>query len=238
MSNITDPRAKFWGKFAKFAALGVGCFFIAPFVWIAIGGLLGLVCFGGIVGTLWFTKDWIAGVAANARLKLIKHEAASNPVETLQAESLRQSKVLEERKVALETLSGAIRSLDQAIDELQSEFPDSPELPQMRSDQAELDALLKSRTESWTAAYVQLGEFDREVVRVGKLWDVSLKAAKARGASGLTEGEWVAKLQTSTAISSIRNNLNTQLSALSVERMQVEADRILKGKSVKTALPA
>lgn len=40
---LNDPRAKRWGNFAKVAALLTVGFFVAPFIWVALGGLLGLI---------------------------------------------------------------------------------------------------------------------------------------------------------------------------------------------------
>ena len=238
IDSITDPRAQRFGKIAKivFAVLGLAVF--GPVIWLAVGGALGLICLGVIWTATWMLRPWVMTVAANMRLKLIKAEAAKNPVETLQAEHLRQSEILEERKKGVEAMAGAIKTLDQAIDSLERDFPDSPELPQMREDQAELTKLLDNRRADWKDAYISLGEFAKEIQRVSKLWDVSLAAAKARQQSGLTETEWLSKLKTQTSIDAIRTNLNTQLAALNTENMQAEADRILKGRSATKALPA
>jgi translation initiation factor 2B subunit (eIF-2B alpha/beta/delta family) len=213
-------------------------FLVAPYIWVAIGGLIGLIAAVGVFGITWMTKDWLYMKAGNLRLSLIKAEAAENPVETLQSEHLKQSEQLEERRKGLESMNGACRTLDQAIDSLERDFPDSPELPQMRADQGELLALLESRKQDWQDSFISLGQFGNEIKRVGKLWEVSLAAAKARQQSGLSQDEWMSKLKTQTSIDSIRTHLNTQLSALSTERMQAEADRILKGRSGRAALPA
>lgn len=234
---INDPRARRWAAAARWLLLFPLGFVIAPYIFTALFGLAGLLL--GVLGMVatWMLRPWVTSVAANLRLKLIKVEAAKNPVETLQAEHLRNAGILEDRKEGIEAMGSAVRTLDQAIDSLQNEFPDSPELPQMREDQAELMGLLQSRSEEWQAAYVTHGEFAKEIKRVGKLWEVSLAAAKARQQSGLTEDEWTAKLKTQTAIDSIRSSLNTQLSSLTTERMQADAERILRGRSVKQAIP-
>ena len=68
----------------KILALLVIGFFVAPFVFISIKGLIGLViAFAISFGVISFTP-YFATVIANWRLKAIKHEARKNPVETLQ----------------------------------------------------------------------------------------------------------------------------------------------------------
>ena len=78
-----DPRARRWGVFAKYAALLVVGFAVAPFIWVAIGGLLGMIVAGVILLGTWMVLPAVEAAAANLRLKLIKGEASRNPVETL-----------------------------------------------------------------------------------------------------------------------------------------------------------
>lgn len=233
--DTLDPRAKFWARIAAGAAVLVAGFFIAPYVWVALGGLLGLLAAGGVMLTTWMLLPALQDAAASWRLKLIKAQAAANPVETLNLEHLRQSEILEERKVAIETMSGAIRTLAETIRKLEAEFPDSSELAQMREDYADLRSIEKSRMEGWQEAYATLGEFAKEIKRASRIWDVALAMAKARGASGLTEEEWQAKMKAETSFDAIRTKLNTEMSALNTEKMQIDADRLLKGKTAAKA---
>lgn len=234
----TDPRAQRWATFAKYAAIALVGFFVAPYIFTAITGLAGLVAAGAIMLTTWALLPVAESFAANMRLKLVKGEAARNPVETLHNDHRQQTAVLNERLKGIDEMAGAVRTLDEVIDRLESEFPDSPELPQLRADHEELVMLEKHRRSDWQEARVTLGLFENEIKRVSRLWDVAQAAARARKSSGLTEGEWMNKLKSETAITAIRTNLNTQLAALSSEKMQSEADRILKGRIAAKALPA
>lgn len=234
-SPLDDARGRRWGNFALYAALAVGGFFIAPFVMTAIGGILGTAAALALIGTIFWALPIIQMKAANLRLCLIKHEAASNPVLTLQEEHRRQSVQLEGRKAGIEKMDGAIRTLHQTIDQLEADFPDSPELPQMKSDEADLRGLLASRNQDWQDAFVSLGDFAKEIQRVSRLWDVSLAAAAARQQSGLSQEEWLGKMKTQTAIDAVRNKLNEQLASLNTEKMESDAQRILKGKQAAKA---
>lgn len=237
-STSLDPRARRWGKVALYTTLTLGLgFAVAPFIWTALSGLAGLIVGAGILLATWIIAPVAENVAANLRLKLIKAEAARNPVESLQVEHLRQSERLDRRKMGIEQMSGAIRTLAETIAKLEREFPESPELKQMKADQAELVGLLNQRNADWQDAYVSLGMFAKEIQRAGRIWEVAQAAAKARQQSGLTEEEWMAELRTKTSLDAIRTNLNTQLAALSTEKMQADADRLLKGKLDAKAVP-
>lgn len=233
-----EQRAQKWGTVAKIAAVAALGFLVSPFVLSAIQGVLGLLALAAIYGTVWVTLPAIGDAAKNLRLKLVRAEAARDPIGTLQNEHLRQSAMLEERKIGMETSSGAIRSLNETIRKLEAEFPDSPELPQMRQDYADLRAIEQQRADQWAEAYVTLGMFKKEIERAKRVWDVALALAKARGASGLSEEEWQATLKRDTSFDAIRLKLNSEMSALSTEKMQADADRILKGKVAAKALPS
>jgi hypothetical protein len=225
-----DPRAKRWA----YAAIGIASlifgFWVAPFILTALGGLAGLVASGLFLTGVWMLLPWVAAKAANVRMKLVKHEAATNPVETLQNEHLRQTKELNSRKAGIEILSGLVRIVAETISKLEKEFPDSPELPQLRVDYNDLLDYESLMNEEWKACYVTLGEFDREIQRASRIWDVAVAIAKARGASGLSQEEWSAKLKTETSFDAIRLKLNTGLAGLNTDKMKADADRILKGK--------
>jgi len=61
---------------------------VAPVIFIAIYGLVGLTLALAIAAVVtlvgWATLPWLGTVAANWKLKLLKQEAAHNPVETMQ----------------------------------------------------------------------------------------------------------------------------------------------------------
>lgn len=236
-SPLSDPRARLAARIAAGALiLGVG-FVVAPFVYTAITGVAGLIAAGALIGTTVMLLPWAQTKAANLRLKLVKMEVAANPVESLQVEHARQTEDLNSRKVGLETLSGAIRVVAETIRKLEAEFPDSSELEQLRQDHADLrdhEAAVKAE---WQACYVTLGEFAQEIRRAGRLWEAALAIAKARGLSSLSKAEWEGKMKTETALDSIRLKLNTGLAGLSTDRMQANADRILKGQLAAKAAP-
>jgi len=229
-SSPVDPRAQMWGKIIRaIALLGVGLV-VAPYIFTAITGLAGLAVAGLMLTAGWMLTPWLQAKAINTRLKLIKHEAAVNPVETLQAEHARQTAELESRREGIAVLSGAVRDVVEAIRQLEKEFPNSPDLPQLREDYEQLKIAEKTAKDKWQEAYATLGEFAQEIKQAGRVWTAACAIAKARGLSGLSQAEWEAKLKTETSFGAIRAKLNTNMAALSVDQMKADADTILKGK--------
>lgn len=115
MIDTNDPRVKRWGNFAKGAVFLVFGFLMAPFIFTAITGLLGLIAGLVIVGTAWTVLPAIEDKAKNMRLKLIKAEAAKNPIETLENDYKQKSIELDKRKTAIEQLKGRIMTFADGV---------------------------------------------------------------------------------------------------------------------------
>jgi hypothetical protein len=212
---FNDPRAKRWGNFAKYAALLVACFFVAPFIWVAIGGLLGLIVAAVIIVAAWMLRPWFYAVAANMRLKLIKAEASKNPVETLQEDLRAKTVALDGRKTNIEKLNAQIRNFSDKVDDILNRYGKTDtDYIKLSRDLSDLQRVYKHRCDKWNEAHHQLERFAEEIDRAQVIWEAALAAAAARETSGLTEDEFFAKLRTDTAFDSIQTNYNEALASL------------------------
>lgn len=237
-STTLDPRARRWAFVAKGAALlGVGLF-AAPFIWTAIGGLIGLIAAGLVMGVTWMVLPAIGNAAANMRLKLIKAEAARNPVETLQNDLRDKTVALNVRKTNIERLNGQIRTFADKVDDIKSHYGagDSGYI-KLSADLVDLRRVAAHRAAKWKEAKAQLDRFAEEIDRAGMIWDAANAAAAARESSGLSEDEFYAKLRTETAFDSIQNGYNEALASLDTSMLEDPVERTVIDVT-PAALPA
>lgn len=229
-SLINDPRARRWGNVAKWGGFLVLGFFVAPYVWVAVGGLIGLIVGGVILLGAWMIRPALFSMAANMRLKLIKAEAAKNPVETLQNDLRQKAVALQQRKEAIETLNSQIRTFSDKVDEIRSSYgAEDPGYLKLSRDLADLRRVYAHRCEKWKEARDQLGRYEEEIKRANMIWDAAQAAAAARETSGLTEDEFFAKLRTETAFESIKKSYNDALASLDTA--------LLEGPATPPVLP-
>ncbi len=223
-----DPRAKRWATAAKaIAILGIG-FVAAPFIWTAIGGLVGLLAAGAIMLTTWMLLPAVGSAAANMRLKLIKHEAARNPVETLQKDLMDKTVALGERKTAIEQLNGQIRTFADKVDEIKQKYgaQDSGYV-KLSADLADLRRVAAQRAVKWKEAWAQLERYAEEIDRASMIWDAANAAAAARESSGLTEDEFYSRLRSETALDAIQNGYNEALASLDTSMLDTPTQQAL-----------
>lgn len=234
-SSTLDPRAKRWGLAAKYVAiLGVG-FVIAPYIWVALGGLLGLIVAGAILGTTWMVLPAVETYAQNMRLSLIKGAAAKDPIGTLQTEYHRRAQALNERQNKIETLSSKTAGFGSKLAQFKREYPADAATYQEIYDK--MTMLLKRSREQWIAAESQLKAFDREIVRAKAKWDMALAASDLKQDAGDIEAEFFAKLKVECSFDTIETGMNQAFASLDTLLMQSEAMEI-NVTPAPAALPA
>lgn len=237
--STPDQRAKRWGTFAKIAAVAVFGFFVAPFILQSIAGLIGVAVLGVTALVLWSLLPVVGSMAANLRLKLIKAEAARNPVETLEAELHRQMGELDARKTAIGELNGEILTFGDKLEGIAARYGKNDsayiKLSQQLSD---LKRVLANREEKWKLAYAQLKRFEEEIDRAGMIWEAAQAAARAQESSGLSDAEFFAKLKTETSLDAIQTSFNNALASLDTSLMQSDAEKMLNVAPSPLALPA
>jgi hypothetical protein len=218
---ITDPRARFWGNVAKYGALLVAGFLVAPYIWVAIGGLIGLIIAVGVILAAWMVRPVVFSFAANMRLKLIKAEAAKNPVETLQNDLKDKAQALSDRKDAIEKLNSQIRTFGDKVDEIRASYgAEDAGYLKLSRDLVDLRRVYAHRCEKWKEAREQLKLYEEEIKRANMIWEAAQAAAAARETSGLTEDEFYAKLRAETAFDAIQKSYNDALASLDTAMLE------------------
>ena len=232
-----DPRAKRWGVIAKYAALVAIGFFVAPWIFTAITGLIGLIIAGGILLAVWMLAPAVQTAAQNMRIKLIKGEAARNPIETLQNEYLRRDQALNERKNKIETLAAKTAGFKSKLDQFKRDYPSDAQAYQEIYDKMVL--LLKRSREQWMIAERQLQAFDGEIEKAKAKWEMAQAANQLRTDAGQVEAEFFAKLRVESSLDAIETGMNAafaQLDTLLMESDGVDMKNVT-GTAPQATLP-
>lgn len=215
LPTITDPRAKRWAWSARWLLLFPLGFVIAPYVMTALFGLFGaLIGILGMVAT-WMLRPWVTSVAANMRLKLIRHEAAKNPVDTLLETYRKRCISLDERKGAIERLNAQIMTFADKVDDIAARYGDKDrDYVKLSTDLVNLRRVYEHRCLKWREARKLLDRFKEECDRGNMIWEAGCAAAAAKESSGYTEDDFLQALKTDTAFDAIDTNYNAALASL------------------------
>ncbi len=233
-----DQRAQKWGTIAKWAAFIVGGFLFAPFVMATITGMLGLLVAGAISAFTWFMLPVAHDMAVNLRLRLIKQEAARDPVSTLQAEYLRRSLLLEDRDKAIQTFDAKTRTFADKVEGFKRKYSPA-DCAKFQEDLDNMRLLVKRQRAQWTEAQRNLMQFSDQVQKASDMWEMAVAAAAAKAGTELDEKAFWGKLKTETAFNAVQDGMNAAFAQLDSLVAQSDANHIeVDVAPAQAALPA
>lgn len=211
-------------KTGTIAAAGIasfiGAILIAPFVFLAIGGIVGLVVALGLgYASLKFAPVFGMKVS-NAALKAIRKEAYDNPVPTLLNEYRERQADLNKEITEAEDLNNAIGVYASKQVEMRRNFP--ADAPLFEAHLQAMQNVLDQQYQAVAEAQVGLTNFDKEIKRAEAIWDMSLVANKVATKAGRVSPEAVLrKIKTETALDSVRDSMGASFAKLDhVSRMR------------------
>jgi len=208
-------------------ALGVG-FVAAPFIFIAIKGLLGLIVAAGVGITAIQFAPYFAAKVSNWRLKAIKAEAMTSPIETLQNDYNTQMGKLNSYLQSIKEFGAEVLSFESRLEGFAKTYPE--EVPKFEGQLKQMKQLLEIRKQKFQEAKAGLASYEMEIKKASAIWDMSQAAIKMGQLAGLDNDEFIAKIQRETALDSVQKSLNMAFADLDIALMN-------ESEGEKKALP-
>jgi len=214
---------------------------VAPVIFIAIYGLVGLTLALAIAAVVtlvgWATLPWLGTVAANWKLKLLKQEAAHNPVETMQNELQRRQQLLEQFKQKIILFGSKVKTFQDKVGNLKKQFP--AEAPQFEESLDKMKQLYALRQQKYKEVSEGIGEFEAEIEKANLLWDVGQAAAAAGEDAGISDEDFYAKIKVKASLTAIQDKLNLSFAQLDIALLsEKEPNLALADKEDTLGLPS
>ena len=214
MSQINlEQKRKSIETFVKVAAIGVVGFLVAPFIFVAVKGIVGLAI-AGIVGLVAVNAaPAVAAHIANWRLKALKAVAAANPIETLENIYAEKQNALIQMRQNIKATYAALEDLKSKIQAHDAKYPDQPSV--YADKYAKLMALAKDRGEKFQVAKQKLAAFGQQIEEKRSDWEIAKAMEKVSNLAQAGE-DFQSKLMQDTALLTVQNGLNMAFSELEV----------------------
>lgn len=232
--NDLDLKRNRIQNIAKLGGVGVVGFFVAPFIFIAIKGVIGLAVAFAVSGTIIQFVPYVARLIANWRLKAIKYEASKNPIETLQNDYAAKRQALMEFKQSIINFAGECNTFSDKLDGFKRQYPD--QVPKFQTQYDNMRALLETRKVKYNAAKTKLEQYDQEIQKANAIWDMAQAAAKMSRASGDDTEDFLQKISRETALDSIQQSMGQAFGELeiSLEDEKGSAKQVAPAKTAPT----
>lgn len=214
-------KAKLWKW-----AVGIGVAALAaPIIWMAAYAMLGLAALGLvtlIIGTIGLSvinyAPVVATKMANHKIELLKKEARTKPIETLQRQYQQKMQALEAFKDKILKFATKVKLYDQQMVAFKQNFP--AEASQFEETSQKMNALLKARQAKWQDGRDKLDLFWKEIEKFDAIWQMTMASADLRESAGDLDDTFHQTLQRSTAINAISEGLASSMAELDILMME------------------
>ena len=198
-----------WG--VGFAAVTV----IAPYTFIAVGGLVGLIV-AGVLGLVIINgAPWAAMKASNLMVKSIAHEAAENPIETMVNLIHAKKQAFQEFKLAVEIGVTARDDFARKCDDFSRKYPARAAEFQNRL------KMMTDRMEDKKRALIDarnaIALADDKLDEMRAYMDMAKSLQAANDKTGLGTGDLYEKMKADIAVDSVYSNVNRAFAQLEVQ---------------------
>lgn len=210
----------------KIAALVVAGFVVAPYIFLAVKGVIGLAIAAGVAVVMVNVAPVLADKLANWRLAAIKREAAKNPIETLQLDFGKRQQALGKFKQAITNFGAATLNFEDKLDSFKERFP--KDSAKFESQLTKMKALLTIRKKKYGEAQDALEQFANEIDRAKAIWSMGQEAAKMNSAAGMTDDDFLSKIKTETALDSVTTSMNSAFAELETSLDESKAEKEVK----------
>lgn len=207
-----EQKAKLTGKLVKWGLYAVAGIILMPLTVMAIKGWLLLFALAVLVGGTLTIAPALEMAACNWRLKLIKQQAAANPVETMQNLYQEKREALAEGEKKLISLRQKRATYMSKLASFKRRFPADSQYFETAADR--LTELLKFQEQKFLAAKDATERYSGEVEKTQAIWEMGKAAAEATAGTEFTEEDFFAKIKSETAIDSAHQQLEVAFSQL------------------------
>lgn len=206
--------------------IGIGvAVVLAPLIWALAYALVGvlavgfLTCVIGLLGLFAINMaPVVSAKMANAKIEVLKQEARTKPIETLQEQYREKMEALDQFKEKIYKFANKVKNYDMQMSEFKKNFPN--DAAQFEEISKKMHALLEARQNKWQETREKLKLFWNEIQKFDGIWQMTLASADLREAAGDLDDTFQQQLQRGTAINAVQSGLAASLADLDMLMME------------------
>jgi hypothetical protein len=232
MNDKLEKKRQRTENVVKVLGLGIAGFIVAPYIYIAIQGLIGMAIAAIVSLAIIFATPSIAMKLANWRLKLIKSEAMRNPVETLQNIYNKRELELARFREEIKNFAAQLMNFKSQVEQYVKDGIDDANVyvEQLRN----MHRLKELRETKYAVAKEKLEEFGKTIEITDRKWKMGLSAMKMNEIAGALQGDAFEKICVETSLESVQLTLNTAFAELEISLLDDDKEKAKKMFADKT----
>lgn len=207
-----DPKKLRLAAGVKWALGLAGAVLIAPVVFLAVKGLVGLAL-AAIVGLAMVNFAPVLSMKfANWKLRGMKDEARTNPIETRQNLAIKARERIAAAEIALTEFSTEVRNFADEVTALSKTQPDDAK--DFAEQLANLRLLMQRKQDGLTAARLSADDFEAATARAARKWKVAQSAIRMQRLAGAAADDAMNKILAEESLDAVQSAMNRALAEL------------------------
>ena len=215
-------KMKTWLTVLSMGAVGLA---VAPFIMVAIGGIVGLAIAAAVGFTLVQLAPWFSLKIANwkyrlidaekvAHIKAVVNAATDNPIETLTNLLIAKKQAFREFEAAVTQAITARSNFRDKVAKFKERYP--ARAPEFEAQLARMTDLVERKKKALGEAKQSLQDGDMKLEEMKAYYEMSKDAIEANRAAGMDTGDAFEKLKADTACDAVFESMNMAFSQLEV----------------------
>ncbi len=192
---------------------------IAPFIFLAIKGLIGLAVAAIIGLAIVNFMPVLSMKMANWKLFAMKGEARSRPIETRQKQAIEARERIQQAEVALTEFSAEVKNFADMVSNLPPE--DAKDFATQLTD---LRRLLKFKQDALRTTRDRTEEFEAATARAARKWKVAQAGMRMSKFLGAKSDDALNKILAEEALDSVQTAMNRALAELETAAAMASGD--------------
>lgn len=210
----TDQRKARLAAFAKWGLGLTAAVLIAPFIFLAVKGIVGLAV-ALILGLGIIHGAPVLGMKfANWKLAGMKWAARTNPIETRQNIAVQARQRIDAATEELKVFSTEVRMFSQEVEDLRRAQPE--DVADFEEQLIGLQRLLALKTQGIKDATAKANDFEQATQRAARKWKVAQSALRMKKLSGSVVDNEMNKLLAAESLDSVQTAMNSALADLDI----------------------
>lgn len=226
MNDISvDERRNKLKKWVTIGGIGVTGLVIAPIIFTAIQGMIGLAIAAGIGFMLVNFAPWFALKISNAKYRAIDAEkvshvkkvvnaAAENPIETMTNLLQAKRQAFKEFEQNVIQAAAARDTFKTKVEKFTKRYPERA--IEFQNQLSRMVDLVSRKKSALQAAQKSLEDGAMKLEEMQAYWEMAKDAIELNKAAGMDTGDQFEKLKSDTAVDSVLESMNTAFAQLEI----------------------
>lgn len=209
----------------KFGGFSLSAFVIAPFVFMAIKGAVGLLAVAGVGLVAINFVPFLATYLSTMSLKATIFQAKQNPIETLELDYVKKEKSLCDYRDNINSFSASVKNYEDKYKKFKEEYPEDAE--KLEDQLNKMKKLLELRRKRYSEAKVSLDKYSSEIDRAKAVYEMAQEAQKMKNMAGVGAEDFMDKIKTETSIDAVESSMNQAFAELETSLIEEDDEKKL-----------